>query len=383
MGTIGDLCEQDRRTVSPDDPAAARLRFVGVEHVEADTGEISDGNGSRTGEGKSVNFSFTAEHVLYSKLRPYLNKVATPDFEGKCSTELIPLRPRPGVDRRFLAYALRRKAVADAITTASIGARMPRADLSILMRQPIPLPPIEEQRRIAAALDRAARLVKLHKQAAAKTRDLIPALFIDMFGDPATNPRGWPVKRLKELAPFVTSGSRGWGRYYAESGARFVRVQNLVGHRLDLSDIAFVKPPTGRETERARVFSGDVLVAITGAPGQSGFARDNIGEAYVNQHVAIIRPAHEIVLTEYLWAFIANENGGQRQLGLSSYGQTRPGLGLNDLRRLAVSVPPLRDQDRFMAKVRQLMLMETVDLQRVDAAVALQASILGEVFGDA
>jgi type I restriction enzyme S subunit len=78
------------------------------------------------------------------------------------------------------------------------GARMPRADMSVLLDMPIPLPPLEEQRRIVGLLDRAAEIRRRADAARVKARAIIPALFIDMFGDPAINPKGWPVGKIAE-----------------------------------------------------------------------------------------------------------------------------------------------------------------------------------------
>jgi len=129
---LGELCDVDRRGLPPDDPAAARLPLLGVENVASDTGALNLDAGSRVGNGKSTSFRFDEHHVLYAKLRPYLNKVATPDFAGRCSTELIPLRPRRGVDRDFLAYLLRRRETVAFVMSSVTGSRMPRADMNAL-----------------------------------------------------------------------------------------------------------------------------------------------------------------------------------------------------------------------------------------------------------
>ena len=194
---LSDLCVMDRQGLGPDNAAAALLPYVGVENVESHNGTINFANGSRVGNQKSTTFQFDERHVLYGKLRPYLNKVATPDFAGKCSTELIPLLPKDNVDREFIAYLLRRNQTVEYAMASVTGSRMPRTDMKALMSLPVPLPPLEEQRRIVAILNRAAKIDRLRKQAQNLLQEFIPALFVKMFGDPATNPMGW------ETAPFV------------------------------------------------------------------------------------------------------------------------------------------------------------------------------------
>ena len=102
------VCRMDRRHVRPSDRDASALPFVGVENVVSGSGVIDFGSDSRVGTQKSTSFRFDSRHVLYGKLRPYLNKVATPEFAGKCSTIAVPqlsavgqLQLRIGARRRI------------------------------------------------------------------------------------------------------------------------------------------------------------------------------------------------------------------------------------------------------------------------------------------
>jgi len=165
------------------------------------------GNGSRKGDGKGQAFLFDDRHILFGKLRPYLRKVAIPDTGGCSSTELVPLLPdSTRLDRAFLFHWARRRQVIDALMAKNTGARMPRADMSVLMGMQIPLPPVEEQRRIVGLLDRAAEIRRRADAARAKARAVIPDLFLDMFGDPATNPKRWPVFKLGNLLDRIDGG---------------------------------------------------------------------------------------------------------------------------------------------------------------------------------
>ncbi len=144
---LGDLCDLDRQGLQPGNPVETRLPFVGVENVESVTGTLNFETDSRVGSQKSTVFLFDKRHILYGKLRPYLNKVATPDFSGRCSTELVPLLPRDGVDRDFVAQLLRREETVAYAMASATGARMPRTDMKALMSMPVPVPPFHLQRR--------------------------------------------------------------------------------------------------------------------------------------------------------------------------------------------------------------------------------------------
>ena len=144
---LGDLCDLDRQGLQPGNPVEARLPFVGVENVESVTGTLNFETDSRIGSQKSTVFLFDKRHILYGKLRPYLNKVAAPDFSGRCSTELVPLLPRDGVDRDFVAQLLRREETVAYAMASATGARMPRTDMKALMSMPVPVPPFHLQQR--------------------------------------------------------------------------------------------------------------------------------------------------------------------------------------------------------------------------------------------
>ncbi len=150
---LGEVCRQDRTIIEPGSSLAESLPYLSLEHVESNTGRIlKQPNGEIEDEGKSTTFYFDSRHVLYGKLRPYLNKVALPDFAGRCTTEMIPLLPADQTDREFLCWVLRRQETVDAAMRGKTGSRMPRADMDELMNFSIPLPPLSEQRRIAAIL---------------------------------------------------------------------------------------------------------------------------------------------------------------------------------------------------------------------------------------
>jgi len=150
---IGDLCHENRTALQPHFEYARSLPYVGLEHIEAGSGEIllvPDLEGRTLPEVLSTTFHFDARHVLYGKLRPYLNKVATPRFEGRCTTELIPLMPRAGVSRDFLAWLLRRPQTVAAAMRERTGARMPRASMKHVLSLPVLVPISEaEQQRLA------------------------------------------------------------------------------------------------------------------------------------------------------------------------------------------------------------------------------------------
>ncbi|WP_437959424.1 restriction endonuclease subunit S [Sorangium sp. So ce119] len=165
-------------------------------------------------------------------------------------------------------------------------------------------------------------------------------------------PEGWAWATNEELLQFVTSGSRGWAEFYAEEGPLFIRVGNLEHHtiELDLRDIQCVKPPHGAEGVRTRVQPGDILISITADLGMVGLARDGLGEAYVNQHIALARLVTP-ELSEYLAHFLAAPSAGKRQLLAENRGMTKAGLGLDDILAVRVALPPAHEQVEIVRRI--------------------------------
>lgn len=157
-------------------------------------------------------------------------------------------------------------------------------------------------------------------------------------------PCGWEVKPLGELSEFVTSGSRGWARYYSDIGATFVRSQNVLKGQLDFSDHQCVVAPVGSEGSRTRVELGDLLITITGnSVGNVAYVDRPLGEAYVSQHVGLVR-LKDPSIAAYVCRFLSPGAPGNAQIVMSQSGQSKPGLNLTNLRDFVVAVPPEEEQ---------------------------------------
>lgn len=173
---LGDLCRQDRTVVPPGSPLARSLPYLGLENIESVTGRILLDSADSGAMGSSNTFLFDSRHVLYSKLRPYLNKVAIPDFEGRCTTELIPLLPSPGVSREFLAWLLRRPQTVQAAMQEQTGGRMPRANLRYIFAQHVTIPDsLQEQQEIAYRMSQLMELVMTTRMAYVEQIKLLDA----------------------------------------------------------------------------------------------------------------------------------------------------------------------------------------------------------------
>lgn len=165
-------------------------------------------------------------------------------------------------------------------------------------------------------------------------------------------PDAWVPAKGQHVFELVTSGSRGWAQHYSGTGPAFIRVGNLDHHTitLDLQDIQRVTPPAGAEGERTRLKTNDLLVSITAEVGMVGLVPPDLGEAYINQHIALARPLPGVE-PRYLAWYLASEADGKRSLREASRGGTKSGLGLDDIRQVEIPLAPLPEQQRIADKL--------------------------------
>jgi type I restriction enzyme S subunit len=170
-------------------------------------------------------------------------------------------------------------------------------------------------------------------------------------------PSSWEKVNFGDLCNVVTSGSRGWAEYYSESGPKFIRAQNIRFGRLRLDDLACVNPPKKSEGTRTQVSKGDLLVVITGAGVTNpALLHEDLGEAYVSQHVGLIKPT-DTRLSRWLLLCLMAPMAGRAGLVKRAYGAGKPGLNLDNIRSLPIPLPPLAEQCRIVGRVDELMAL--------------------------
>jgi type I restriction enzyme, S subunit len=201
--------------------------------------------------------------------------------------------------------------------------------------------------------------------------------------DAVSLPTAWQCIAMKEVCVLVTSGSRGWAEFYSDDGPGFIRAQNIRFGNLKLEDLAHVAPPRNSEGQRTKVQVGDLLIVITGAGVTNPALLDcDLGEAYVSQHVALVRPVNA-TLSRWLLLCLMAEDGGRGELLECAYGSGKPGLNLTNLRELSIPLPPLAEQHRIVAKVDELMALCAQLEQQLNAGEQLSRKLLEAVLQEA
>jgi type I restriction enzyme S subunit len=197
-------------------------------------------------------------------------------------------------------------------------------------------------------------------------------------------PEGWCWSSIDQLSVLVTSGSRGWGEYYSDEGAIFIRAQDIRTDRLELENAARVTPPKKSEGSRTLVQYGDVLVTITGANvAKTAIVEVALAEAYVSQHVGLIRLVSP-ALARLVHTYAVAPSGGRKRLLALAYGAGKPGLNLDNLRELPVPLPPLAEQEAMVESVEdQISVIDHLESDldaKLKNAQALRQSVLRHAF---
>ena len=382
---LAELCEMDRRGIRPDDPLASQLPFIGVENIGSGTGILDFNTDSRIGDQRSTAYHFDERHVLYAKLRPYLNKVSTPGFAGRCSTELVPLLPRHDLDRDFLAHLLRRKETVDFATASVTGTRMPRTDMNILLSMRVPLLPIDKQRSTVDILNRLIRIQHLRAQAAKHVTEFSSALFIEMFGDPIENPRGWARHHLGDVSE-VQGGLQVTRKRAAHPLERpYLRVANVLRNKLVLDELKHIRL-TERELDRVRLKHGDLLI-VEGHGSAAEIGRvamwdDSVYDCVHQNHLIRVRTNHAFINSEFACAYL-NSSSGRTHLLRS--GKTTSGLNTistSDVKACAIFIPPLALQHQYARIVARAHEVTITAESGSNAVSVLSASLIEELLGD-
>ena len=244
------------------------------------------------------------------------------------------------------------------------------------------IPPLDEQSRIVAhieelfsELDKVVGTLKTTKEQLEVYRQ---AVLKDAFSDFEKK------DSIRNLTMVVTSGSRGWAKYYSNSGALFVRIGNLThsGIDIDFRDIQHITPPNNAEGVRTRLQPNDVLVSITADLGSIGFVSEKVEEAYINQHIALVRFQNPVQGRFMAW-YLRSEYG-QKDLLKNKRGGGKLGLGLDDIRDTPVPIVDDITATEIVDKVEeQLSVCDSIE-KTVDTALAqadaMRQSILKQAF---
>ncbi len=265
---IGKIC-QPTRTCDPRRNPDKSFFYVDISSIDRDQKTITDTSEITGAEAPSrARKIIRSGDILVSTVRPNLNAVAIvpADLDSQiASTGFCVLRPKPEViDSKYLFYYSLTASFVDTLSAKVRGAHYPAVSDRDVKEIELPLPTISEQRRIVEILDQADALRKKRAEADAMADRILPALFYKMFGDPATNPKGWPLITGEMIFSKIGYGV-GSPPPFSDEGVPFLRAGNIKPGGIKQENIVFFKARHKASIARSEVHTGDVVIVRRGA----------------------------------------------------------------------------------------------------------------------
>ncbi len=436
--SLGDITDFVRHQVVPSDQPEKYFNYLSIENIESNTGRLVGFAPTRGDDIRSAKLAFTTRDMLYSRLRPYLNKVHLPTFDGISATDLLPIRPKSGISREFVAQFLRTRAVVQYAKQRMRGIQLPRLAVGDLGSLRVPVPPSSEQRRISVKIGHLFQELSAAKQALHRIppimkrfrRSVLSKAFrgelterdssyrpaeellqqvrerrtrreregsTKWFGDAIHHgnrfrdfvtpndslPEGWLWTNLGELTESSFYGPRFAKGDYRNTGVITIRTTDIDEYgRLSLHN-----PPriqlNGADIARFGLQEGDLLITRSGSIGKCTIFRGVTEPAIPSAYLIRFRLFMELVSPEYVLYYLLSK-AGQDLLHRGSTAVTQSNLNAETIKMFPVPLSSRTEQERIISKLYQLMeLADTVGVSAVmgeTSAFDIEQSILAKAF---
>jgi type I restriction enzyme S subunit len=375
---LGDLCDFVGVQVDPTD--SKDDVYVGLEHVAP--GRFVCGEMGRSGDVQSAKYSFRPGDVLYGKLRPYLDKAVLASDSGICTTELLVLRPRAGVDPRFLVSVVHSPEFVAHAVAGTTGSQHPRTSWNHIRDFRLPAFSQNDQSKIAAVLWRVHDAIATNDSLIVHGETLKQAAMTTLFSRGLKRsalreshcgliPGQWRECRLADHFVVASGGTpnRGKPEYWQHGTIPWVKTGEI-NYSVIMQTEEHITPD-GLAGSSARLFpAGTLVMAMFG----QGVTRGRVGflgiEATCNQACAAIQPADDVIEMRFLYHFLTWRYEAIRSL---AHGGQQQNLNLEIVRNLPVVYPACNDEQQEIAGI-----LDAID--RKIEAHRRKASLLEDLF---
>ena len=334
--------------------------YVGLEHIEPGARSLTSTAPSSVSE--STNGVFEKGDVLFGKLRPNLRKAVQVDFGGYCSTDLLVLRPRAGVDTRYAGHVVSSEAVFRHAERNSIGTGMPRTSWHAVSQARVWAPPLEAQRRIAEILDTIDEAIQATERLVAKLTAVRVGLLCELLapGMSPSPPPEWGVSRVEELLacrdPAMRSGPFGstlLASDLVDEGVPLLGIDNVQREYFVADYRRFVTPAKANELRRYRVFPRDLMITIMGTVGRCCVVPEAVGNALSSKHVWTLTLDSERYVPELACLQMNYSPWALAHFGRDEQGGIMSAIRSETLRSLRLPTPPLAVQREIWAVLHE------------------------------
>ena len=408
---LGAICPYGDNKAIPSDSISESSWILDLEDIEKDTGLIKHYATKTERNSVSNKYAFTTGQLLYSKLRPYLNKVVIATKDGYCTTEILPLIFYGNISAKYMQIFMMSPTFLAYVNMISYGVKMPRLGTSDGKNALIAIPPINEQLRIREQFDIIIPLLRkiekhsdtLHSNVLA-TKSKILDLAIrgklvpqDPNDEPASVlleriraekeelikqgkikrdkkesvifkgddnsyyqdlPSNWIKIRLSTISEIITKGTtpRGGKVAYSQSGIGFLRAENIAGYdKLDLSNLNYIDEKSHNNyLKRSILKENDILITIAGTLGRTAIVTQQALPLNTNQAVAIVRLVNNRLINVKYLVYALNSPIIKSDLLAKSVDMAIPNLSLENIADCNISLPPLSEQKQIVDEIEKI-----------------------------
>lgn len=344
-------------------------------------------NGGVYPSGKWDSYNVKGDTVTISEggnSSGYVNYMSSPFWCGAHCYYLYDLKCNP----KYLYYAL--KSQQDRLMAIRSGACMPNIKKSDLGKFVLRIDDDNYvQEKAIIVFDSLSGLIENRKKQLEQLDLLIKSRFVEMFGDPISNPMDFPIKTLNQLSSLITNGNtpKGGNKNYVEKGILFIRSQNVWRNKIVLDDVAYIDEATHQNMQKSSVMHNDILITKTGrvntensSLGRAALYLGSNNSANINGHVYLIRLKH-MIKPEFVIAILTSEAYKKYIRKVCVGGIDKRQINLDQVEEFPIIIPPIERQNEFAEFVGQVEKSKTEVQKALDEAQLLFDSLMQEYFG--
>lgn len=330
-----------------------------------------------------ANQNVKTNDVILARMKE-TNKVLriTEDYQDIIvSTGFVVLRPdETKISSEYLEIVLKSRQFQYQKDKYCSGATQKAINNAKFVELKIPVPNISEQKYIVQVLKSVEAIIEKRQTQIATLDELMQNVFLKMFGDPVLNTNKYPVNSLENYIDFLTSGSRGWSKYFTNTGQYFITIKNVKKGNLIFDDITYVNPPETKEATRTKIREKDLLISITADLGRTAVVDKETAMhgGYINQHLSLIRLNNQ-VSPVYISAFLESM-GGKLQFEKLNQNGVKAGLNFELIKSLKIMMPPLKEQQIFETRLVNIKKQKVKLLNSLRDYENLYTSFLQKAF---
>ena len=352
------------------------IPWASVKDLKSDEISQTTDNVSALGVASSATQIIPAGSIIVPT-RMAVGKVAINSGDVAINQDLKAIFPNPDIHTKYLFYAIKNKE--RQLISQATGATVKGIKVDVLRNLQIPLPPMPEQKRIAAILDQAADLVRLRKEALEKLDMLGHAIFHKMFiADQGLTPSEMiPLSEVVKSGTIVTYGIVQAG-IEIPGGIPYIRTSDLKGGVISMNNLRHTTPEIASKFARSRVEEGDIVMSIRATVGTTAIVPRELHGANLTQGTARIAIGNKAT-SNYLNAYL-NSNRAQAWIQRQVKGATFREITLTRLREMPILLPSIEEQNLFSNKIEKICGIKLDAELALDHAVDLMNSLQQRAF---